>query len=167
MSILGSDKEAQQENGDPGQENIPGLPVADAEDSKKGGPQDSPPPQYEPVTLAARSQALFQEALLNGSIDQFLALLQTWIEKFRNFLSYAEVGVTTVDNILNVTKTTLEADLGVKPAANAGNPTGMGLPASSWQLMWNLIRTPEFQTFTGRMLAQALKMNLNPPIQPL
>ncbi|MDN5361515.1 MAG: hypothetical protein PWP70_562 [Moorella sp. (in: firmicutes)] len=167
MGILGGDKETRQENGDPRQESISGLPPSGATESAKEGPQDSPPHQDEPVTLAARSQALFQEALLNGNIDQFLALLQSWIEKLRNFLNYTEVGVTTANNILTVTKTTLQADLGVQPAADSGTPAGMTLPASSLQLMWNLIRTPEFQTFAGRMLAQALKMNLNPPVQTL
>lgn len=121
-------------------------------------------PRGEPLTLAARSQALFQEALLNGSIDQFLAQLQGWIERIRTFLSYADMGITTADNILNVTKSTLEAEMGIKTAGDTGAPAGMPLPASSLQLMWNLIQTPEFQTFTGRMLAQLLKMNLNPPI---
>ncbi|MGI9861728.1 hypothetical protein SDD30_10155 [Moorella naiadis] len=167
MGILGGDKEARQEKGDPEQEKTPALPAAGGLDNTKEEPQDSPPRQDEPVTLAARSQALFQEALLNGNIDQFLSLLQSWIEKLRNFLNYTEVGVTTANNILTVTKTTLQADLGVQPAAASGTPAGMALPASSLQLMWNLIRTPEFQTFAGRMLAQALKMNLSPPVQPL
>ncbi|WP_218161168.1 hypothetical protein [Neomoorella thermoacetica] len=128
------------------------------------GAAGDPRPRGEPLTLAARSQALFQEALLNGSIDQFLAQLQGWIERIRTFLSYADMGITTADNILNVTKSTLEAEMGIKTAGDTGAPAGMPLPASSLQLMWNLIQTPEFQTFTGRMLAQLLKMNLNPPI---
>ncbi|WP_231115080.1 hypothetical protein [Neomoorella thermoacetica] len=133
------------------------------EPGQEGAAGDSRP-RGEPLTLAARSQALFQEALLNGSIDQFLAQLQGWIERIRTFLSYADMGITTADNILNVTKSTLEAEMGIKTAGDTGAPAGMPLPASSLQLMWNLIQTPEFQTFTGRMLAQLLKMNLNPPI---
>lgn len=137
------------------------------ESEQKPGPEGAAGaarPQGAPLTLAARSQALFQEALLNGSIDQFLAQLQGWIERIRSFLSYADMGITTADNILSVTKSTLEADMGIKPAGNTGTPAGMPVPASSLQLMWNLIRTPEFQTFTGRMLAQILKMNLTPSL---
>ncbi|CEP67531.1 Uncharacterized [Moorella glycerini] len=121
--------------------------------------------QNQPLTLAAHSQALFREAILNGSVNQVLAELRVWIEKIRTFLLYADTGIETAGNIVNIAKGTLEKELGLAPAASTASTTSMQLPASSLQLVWNLIRTPEFQQFTGRMLAQVLKMGLNPPPQ--
>ncbi len=163
---LGAEKGLYQEPGDQMVENSFNQQEAEPAGGKQEESATSPQPQNEAVTLAARTQALFQEALLSGNIDQFLALLQSWIEKLRQFLNYSEVGITTTNNILTVTKTTLQTDLGIQPDAAASMPAGMALPTSSLQLVWNLIRTPEFQTLTGRMLAQALKMNFGPPIPP-
>ncbi|WP_406676816.1 hypothetical protein [Moorella sp. ACPs] len=119
----------------------------------------------QPLTLAAHSQALFREAILNGTVNQVLDELRVWIEKIRAFLLYADTGIETAGNIVNIAKGTLEKELGLSPAAATTGPVTMQLPTSSLQLVWNLIRTPEFQQFTGRMLAQILKMGLTPPPQ--
>ncbi|WP_141304831.1 hypothetical protein [Moorella sp. E308F] len=121
------------------------------------------PGHGQPLTLAAHSQALFREAILNGTVNQLLDELRVWIEKIRAFLLYADTGIETTGNIVNIAKGTLEKELGLTPATSTTSTTSMQLPASSLQLVWNLIRTPEFQQFTGRMLAQVLKMGLNPP----
>ncbi|KYH31967.1 hypothetical protein [Neomoorella mulderi] len=140
-------------------------------DSTPEPAEDAPPGlspaqgQNQPLTLAAHTQALFREAILNGSVNQVLDELRIWIEKIRTFLLYADTGIETAGNIVNIAKGTLEKELGLSPAAATTGPVSMQLPASSLQLVWNLIRTPEFQQFTGRMLAQVLKMGLNPPPQ--
>ncbi|WP_338833144.1 hypothetical protein MHLNE_20670 [Moorella humiferrea] len=121
--------------------------------------------QNQPLTLAAHSQAFFREAILNGTVNQVLDELRVWIEKIRAFLMYADTGIETAGNIVNIAKGTLEKELGLASAASTASTTSMHIPASSLQLVWNLIRTPEFQQFTGRMLAQVLKMGLNPPPQ--
>ncbi|MBC7324000.1 MAG: hypothetical protein H5T99_01640, partial [Moorella sp. (in: Bacteria)] len=134
---------------------------ADAVATTGEPPQDQSPACNQPLTLAAHSQALFREAVLNGSVNHLLADLRVWIEKIRTFLLYADTGIETVDNIVSIAKSTLEKELGLAGTAPAATPTQ--LPASSLQLMWNLMRTPEFQQFSGRMLAQMLKMSLTPP----
>ncbi|WP_258358496.1 hypothetical protein [Moorella sulfitireducens (nom. illeg.)] len=145
----------------------PGAPEGSNPDSATAAEpsRQHSPPQSQPLTLAAHSQALFREAILNGSVNQVLAELRVWIEKIRAFLMYADTGIETAGNIVNIAKGTLEKELGLAPAAGTAGTISMQLPASSLELVWNLIRTPEFQQFTGRMLAQVLKIGLNPPPQ--
>ncbi|MDN5344335.1 MAG: hypothetical protein PWQ18_446 [Clostridia bacterium] len=157
----------QENNPDPGLLAVGGPAAAGANPPGQGSSpgQSQFPGQGQPLTLAAHSQALIREAVINGSVNHILGELRGWIEKIRTFLLYADTGIETTNNIVNVAKGTLEKELGLSPASPEAGAASMQLPASSLQLIWNLFRTPEFQQFTGRMLAQVLKAGFTPPVQ--
>ncbi|HHP51500.1 MAG TPA: hypothetical protein ENM97_07035 [Moorella mulderi] len=101
-----------------------------------------------PLTLAMASQALLREAILTGTANQFLDNVHLWIEKLREFLSQADSGVDAVANIVSIAKEALEKELALSSTqAKAENLS------TSFQLLWNLIHTQEFQQFSGRLLA--------------
>lgn len=119
------------------------------EDSKNNGSET-------PINLVMYGHALLREAILNGSANNLCHNLHLWIEKARLFLNYADAGVETLNNIVNVTRDNLARATGAAAPGEFGAES-LAMPASSFKLFWDLIRTPEFQQFFGRMLAQMLQ----------
>ncbi|MGB9661100.1 MAG: hypothetical protein ACPL5F_03665 [Moorellaceae bacterium] len=108
------------------------------------------------VTLAIYTQSLLREAILSGSANNLCRQLHLWIEKMRQFLHYADTGVETLNNIVDVARGNLASTAGLQ-AAPEGHMASPAIPASSLKLFWELIRTPEFQQFFGRLVAQLLQ----------
>ncbi|SMB98374.1 hypothetical protein SAMN00808754_2298 [Thermanaeromonas toyohensis ToBE] len=109
------------------------------------------------INLATYTQGLLREAILSGSANNLCNNLHLWVDKIRVFLNYADAGVETLNNIVNVTRENLAHAVGLPLTPGGNAAVSLTLPASSFKLFWDLIRTPEFQQFFGRLLAQLLQ----------
>ncbi|MDN5347172.1 MAG: hypothetical protein PWP65_736 [Clostridia bacterium] len=112
--------------------------------------------QARPVNLAAYSQTLLREALLNGRVEHALNQILTLIGRLRQILDYAEAGTHTAAKIAVTTKEQLARELGLPPGGQTTTPP-LALNASSIGLFWNLLQTEEFQKLTASLLVQILK----------
>lgn len=138
------------------EDNIPQEKISEEQIPEDKSTRDNPDNRGTPVTLAIYTQDLVREAIVSGSVNNLCNNLHLWIEKIRLFLNYADAGVETLNNIVNVTRENLAQAAGLQLTPEV-NKAPLTLPASSFKLFWDLIRTPEFQQFFGRMLAQLLQ----------
>lgn len=129
------------------------CPFPNLSASSEGSPKDS---SEAPMNLAMYGQALLREAILSGSANNLCHNLHFWIEKAHLFLNYADAGVETLNNIVNVTRDNLARTSGMAPPGEHEGAS-LAVAPSSFKLFWDLLRTPEFQQFFGRMLAHMLQ----------
>lgn len=138
------------------EDNLPEEEISEEQIPGDKSTGDNPDNRGTSVTLAILTQGLVREAILSGSAHNLCNNLHLWIEKIRAFLNYADAGVETLSNIVNVARENLAQTAGL-PWTPEVKAASLALPASSFKLFWDLIRTPEFQQFFGRMLAQLLQ----------
>jgi hypothetical protein len=136
----------------------PLLPAGPGDEGPKnadttGGGYEAPPSGEAPVppaesgaggaNLAAQGKAAVREVIVSGKAEAALSTVANAAEKTKE-------GVEVLLQILGLAKTKLEG----------GGPGTEGLPnplsASQVEMLWNLIKVPEFQYLAASMLARML-----------
>ncbi|HHY92546.1 MAG TPA: hypothetical protein GX511_04310 [Firmicutes bacterium] len=110
-------------------------------------PKESTPPsgagENEGTTLITQGKAVVREVIVSGKAEAVLSTVGQAAEKTKE-------GIDVLLQILGLAKTKLEG----------AAPTGEGLPnpllASQAEMVWNLIKVPEFQYLAATMLARML-----------
>ncbi|MDK2784801.1 MAG: hypothetical protein PWQ41_1861 [Bacillota bacterium] len=110
----------------------------------KGQPDgDGPSAGSRENNLAGQGKAIIRQAIVSGRAEAALSTVATAAEKTRE-------GVDVLLQILSLAKTRLEGTA----------PSGEGMPnpllASQAEMVWKLIKVPEFQHLAASMLARLL-----------
>lgn len=152
-----------------------------------GTPGDEDTSKKTRVTLGTAIQAQISQAILDGTIEDFIDKIRGFIQSLSRLLETTDSGAEILGNLVRRVREELEREIQIEAQATedgaggedttglgSGPETGgtpgfrgsraVGFDPAMFRLMWSLLKTPEFQQFTSKMIAQTLKGGL-PAVQ--
>ncbi|HHY38763.1 MAG TPA: hypothetical protein GX507_07555 [Clostridia bacterium] len=139
------------------------------------------------VTLGSAIQAEISQAILDGTIENFIDKVRGFIQSLFRLLETTDSGAEVLGNLVRRVREELQREIEVEEQAAGSSPGGgdatglgsgpetggapgsqgskvAGLDPAMLRLMWSLFKTPEFQQFTAKMIAQSLRGGLKQPL---
>lgn len=166
---------------------VPGTGQAGHDRGGTGAPDEDGASKTPYVTLGMAIQAEISQAILDGTIEDFIDKTRGFIQSISRFLESTDAGAEVIGNLVRRVREELQREIEVEPQAVGGSageegatgsgsvfgagatPGFPGAKAAGFdpailRLMWSLFKTSEFQQFTAKMIAQSLKAGLKQPL---
>jgi hypothetical protein len=140
----------------------------------EGGPANSSPGTR--LTFGVAIQSEVSRVILDGTAEHAVNSVRDFIQWILRLLQSTDAGAEVVLNLIRRVREELEKEITVDPQTPSGTDTGetssglaLGtepgkpevkagiLDPAMLRVMWSLFKTPEFQQFTAKVVAQSLK----------